>query len=390
MELLKHELYKIANRKIIWIAAAFFTIVTIFFIHNMSGLYSEYGNMGDFYRSTYQGHEGTVNSQTLTTAQTDQEKLNNVDKSSIGANETRSIEELRQMNFDQAVLNAKANQDTRVSRLNEYQQAIKSASQKFGENSFAYRNAVFHYNMVKQLILPGVYFNYPWQNIIDFPVVLGFLILVAMILLGVSPIFSDEYATGVDALILSSKWGKRKLAGIKITAGIIYCTVTALLFALINMVGYFAILGTFGGGAPLQSIYKYLASPYSFTIGQFFLLETLIYIVGGVCFGLFVMLVSALSKNVLIPFFTCGCLVGLTAGLKAVDIVLPKPFSWLEDFSYSELMRVSGLFSEYKTYNIFGHPMLYFPLAIVVFSIISIIILLLTLRIFKNHQIENA
>jgi hypothetical protein len=72
-----------------------------------------------------------------------------------------------------------------------------------------------------------------------------------------------------------------------------------------------------------------------------------------------------------------------------MDIVLPSPLAWLENFSYSELMRVSGLFSDYKTYNILGHPVLYFPLALIVFAVISIAILWLTIHFFKCQQISQ-
>lgn len=390
MELLRHELFKIFSRRIVWVAAAFFLAITLFFVYNQSRLYLEqYGDMTAFYQSVYQGHEGTITAQTAAAAEKENETLSS-QLDTLFVNSPKSILIQRRMTYDNAVSNAKVNQGTRLSRVGEYRQAMNKTLGQYGENSFAYRNAALHYDMVKRLIPPGVYFSFPWGNALDFPVVIGFLILTAMILVGVSPIFSDEYATGVDALILSSRWGKRKITGVKVLSGAIYCVAVALLFLLVNTAGYFITLGTAGAGAPLQSVFRYLASPYSFTVGQFFFVETLIYIAAGVCFGLLVMFVSALSKNVLIPFFSCGCLIGLTAGLKVLDVVLPGPLTWIEDFSYSELMRVSGLFDGYKTYSIFGHPVLYLPLALIVFSIVSTIALWLTIRIFRLHQIENA
>lgn len=216
MELLKHELYKIFTRKSVWIAAIFFILVSVFDIYATYDMKSQlFGNMNDFYRSTYQGKEGPVNSEMVTAARADEDKIFN-DPSSFSSNGYPTIEAGRRSRFDEAVLDAEENQKKRISRLNEYRQAVETASQKYGKNSFEYRDATLHYNMVKQLVMPGVYFNDPWDNIIDFPVTLGFLILVAMILLGVSPVFSDEYATGADALILSSKLGKRKWPALKL------------------------------------------------------------------------------------------------------------------------------------------------------------------------------
>lgn len=390
MELLRHELYKIFSRKILWVATVFFLAVTAFFVYNQSSLYIEqFGEMNTFYSSVYKGHEGTVNVQEVAAAEKENQNLLN-QLNPLLVHSEKSILLQRRIDYDSAISNANANANTRISRISEYLTDMKSAKQKYGENSFAYRDSTMRYDMTKSLVLPGVYFTYPWNNILDFPVTLGFLILVAMILLGVSPIFSDEYATGVDALILSSRFGKGKIAGIKAIAGTIYCASVALLFTTANMFGYFIALGTDGSSAPFQSIFKYLASPYAFTIGQYFTLETLTYMIAGVCFGLLVMLVSSFSKNALIPFFTCGCLIGLTAGIKVMDMALPGPLSLIEDFSYSELMRVTGLFSEYKTFNILGYPVLYGPLALGYFAVLTIIITWFTIRNFRFHQIENA
>jgi hypothetical protein len=366
MELLKHELYKIFNRKSIWIAAVFFMLVLFIDIYSTQDMYSkQFGNMDDFYSSTYQGKEGTVNSEMAAAAQADDEKIFN-DPSSFDSSGFPTIEAGRRSRFNKSVQDAEKDQNAWVSQLDEYRQAVETASQKYGKSSFEYRDAALRYNMLKQLPMPGVYFIYPWKEVIQFPASSGFLILVAMILLGISPLFSDEYTTGVDALILSSKQGKRKLARVKIFAGMIYCIAAALLFVLVYTAGSAAVLGTIGKDAPLQSIY--FDSPYSLTISQFFLIEILIFVIAGVFFGLLVMLISALSKNALIPFFICGCLIGLPMIFERMGVTFPAPFAWIEDFNYTKLIRVFELFIGYKSYNIFGSPVLYLPVAIVVFS----------------------
>jgi ABC-type transport system involved in multi-copper enzyme maturation permease subunit len=379
-ELLKHELFKILNRKILWFAALFFALITIFFVCNMTGIISRpFGNMNDFYHTTYENREGAVDTGAAATAQTDINVL---------TNSPNSKDTERQKDYDNAVLNAKADQDRRTSRLSEFKNAMNTAQSEQGKNSFAYRNAALHYSMIKQLVMPGVYFTYPWKNIIDFPTVLGFLIIVAMVLLGVSPIFSDEYASGLDALILSSKNGRRKITGAKIIACMLYCAAAALIFTLVNMAGYFAALGTIGFDAPIQSIYTYLASPYGLTVGQYFLAQTVVAVVGSISFGLLVLLISVLSKSALIPFFTCGCLVGLTTIIKVMNLTLPGYFSWFVDFSYSELIRVEGLFSTFKTYNIFGYPMPYLNMMAVVAVCVSLVSIFLTFKVFRRHQVN--
>lgn len=391
-ELLKHELFKIYSRKVLWFAIAFFFVITLLFVHNMASMYTDkYGDMNEYYHSIYESHEGVVNENDIKSSQSILDSLHsNIkdSKSNQSTNTKPSLDSARKINYAESVQNAKANQDMRTTRISEYKSAVETAQEKYGTNSFAYRDAVLRYSMISTIRMPGIYFTYPWNNIIDFSTVFGFLIIVAMTLLGVSPIFSDEYETGMDSLILSSKNGKGKAVGAKVLSCIIYCAVISLIFVLVNAIGYFVALGTTGFNAPIQSIYNYLASPYNLTIGQYFIVQTATLTLGSIAFGIFTLFISALSKNALIPFFTCGCVIGITAGIKAMDITLPGIVSWIVDFSYSELIRVKGLFSTYKTYDIFGHPILYANLIILTFLIVTVIIIGITFKVFKNHEVK--
>ena len=391
MELLRYELYKIYKHKIIWIAYIFFFIVTIFFVfYNSDRFISNLGDLNDFYRSTYLGKEGTVTAEMLAAAQKEQDQLFAETESLYKSNSSIPQETLRRMAFVDDVITAAQERDESASYLTELQEAAQTALRESGENSFAYRDAALHLEMARSVRESGLYFPYSWGDIIDFPVGLGFLFSAAMILLGLSPIFSEEYATGADALLLSSRRGKRQSARAKIAAGVLYCIATDLFFTLVNMAGNFIVRGFYGGDAPLQTIQNYVLSPYSFTIAQYFSAETLVSLFGCICFGLLVMLVSSLSGNALVPFFICGCLIGTTGIVIASHITLSAPLSWLADFSYTELMRVKDLFTVYKSYSVFGYPVLYLPLALVIFVIVSAAVLLLTLRAFRKHQVKSA
>ena len=60
MELLKHELYKIFSKKIVYITILFFLLVTIFLHPSANYFPKKYGSVHDFYKEYYQQYEGPV------------------------------------------------------------------------------------------------------------------------------------------------------------------------------------------------------------------------------------------------------------------------------------------------------------------------------------------
>ncbi len=76
---------------------------------------------------------------------------------------------------------------------------------------------------------------------------LGFLLIVAL-----SPVFSEEYTRGTDALILTARHGKRQCAWAKIAASYLFTLlITGILLGLL-LLGYLTGFGLGGGEASVQ------------------------------------------------------------------------------------------------------------------------------------------
>jgi ABC-type transport system involved in multi-copper enzyme maturation permease subunit len=138
---------------------------------------------------------------------------------------------------------------------------------------YDYNSKLLELNMTKSLQEPGVYYNTGVSEIVDFPDKFGFIFLGALVLLGVSPVFSEEYAVNVDALIFSSKNGRRKAVNAKIAASLIFVISAVLFFSMVNVFTNMYFYGGYGWDAPLQSIFDYVISPYSLNIAQYCLLR---------------------------------------------------------------------------------------------------------------------
>ncbi len=90
-------------------------------------------------------------------------------------------------------------------------------------------------------------YDYGWENIFNFLSETG-IFLPAIIVIGLCGVFTNEYTCGADALLLSSKNGKKKLTLAKIAASLIYSAVMCAAYILMTCAVSFAFLGIQGAG----------------------------------------------------------------------------------------------------------------------------------------------
>ncbi len=111
----------------------------------------------------------------------------------------------------------------------------------------------------------------------------------------IAPLFSGEYTSGTDQLILSAKHGKNRLIAAKLFTGF---SLTAI-FGLAQLAFAFclsmAIFGSDGGSAPLQ-LYM-IQSPYPLTMTQTVLLLTVVSLFAYLMTTAITMLLSAKLKS---------------------------------------------------------------------------------------------
>lgn len=218
-----------------------------------------------------------------------------------------------------------------------------------------------------------IYYNRAPIEMIDFVNVFSILISGALILVGLASIFSNEYATGMDQFQFSSRYGRKQVVTAKITASMIYVVSIVFVWVLYNLILRFV---TYGGGvdgfkSPLQEVFKYRSSTYGYDLGTYILVQIGMHLMGALGFALIVMLVSAFCRHTIMSFLISGFIFGLPI---AVRSIFDLPMPWLNkilEFSYTDVMRVEELFMEFKTINLFGQPILYPIVAIVVTIVLS-------------------
>ena len=381
MELFRHELYKVFCRKTVWIGFLFVIILVCFSSYmQASQLTKTYGNMSEYYNDFYKGKEGSVSDSLKQTAKSWIEKNGSNYQAKFVTNQT-SVQENRKYEFYSEVLNPdylKRNTQDDIAKL---KNDVKTAS-----SSYNIRKDNLQTAMLQNLQTPGLYFTLPLLNGLDFPEGLGFVVMGILVLLGISPVFSDEYSSNTDSLILSSKKGRRSVVTAKILSTTVYCIFVAAVVLLVYSSVQAAVLGIQGFNAPLQL--GFIRSPYSLTFGGYLALQAGLCAVACVFFGMLVLLVSSVSSNVLIPFFICGFLFASSAFIKSMGTAVPQALTTFSDFSYTGLMRVKGLIESFKAYNVFGYPVLYLNLILIIYFIITAIVICFIYRIFHGRQVK--
>ena len=398
MELLKYELYKIYSRKMIYVALIGFLLIYILYAWDLSSRtgYGIHNNseIGNFLKET----EGPL---TLGKAEKAEEGLAMLRAKSVEAYaKTGGVPSDEATDYKHA-LSAEDRFKLVVyndilltwSRL-EHQKTLQShvaerlatiRAESSGE--YQYREAALHYRMLTDLAPAAFYYRRGWQEIIDFFNTLGLIFMGGLILLSLSPVFSEEYSTNMDSLILSSKHGKRKLVTAKLIASTITVLSFIVFFAAVNVATNGFILGLGGSSSRLQELVKYFASPFNLTLGDYFLVQLIVHILGSAAFGLFVLLISVFSRSPLIPFFIGGSVYGIPIFLNSV---LRLEGAWvraLVEFSYTQSIKVEDLFLNFRAFNVFGFPVLYIYVLGAFILSISIAVLIGIYQGFRSRQV---
>lgn len=291
-----------------------------------------------------------------------------------------------QQQHDIAIL--KAHKGTAIERqIHDAQKSMSNDLQTYGKNSFVYRRDSLEYNMLKALpfIGNGVYLGVGMQIAMFFstysPVIFG-----AVILFGLSTVFSEEYGLGMDNLLLTSKWGKRTLVTAKFLASAIYILVMESILEVVNLGGNLIIFGGKGLNYPLQSLaYNYATSPFHLSVLQYFVIALFIQLIGCLTSACIVLLFSCWNRSSLVSFILSG-------GTFMLPFLINRVISaqWaqtIQTFSYMSLIQVEPLFKSFTAYNFLDYPVS-LPFAVIsVLALITVPLICLTYFSYNRHQV---
>lgn len=184
-----------------------------------------------------------------------------------------------------------------------------------------------------------------WSNVIDCVAFLSFAILAVCVTL--APVFSFEYQSGADAVVLSARHGRTRLVAAKVVASLLWATAYFVACAAVVAGVSLAFYGTDGFRLSVQNIA--LSSPYPLSAGQAALVAVGLMYAACIGFACLTLALSSRTRSTLSVFVADALLILLTglipsAGVGALEralAIFPTCFS-----------NFSMLFSALESYRI--------------------------------------
>ncbi|QFT90892.1 ABC-2 family transporter protein [Bacillus sp. THAF10] len=365
MELFKFELYKIFKQRTVWITFILVILFSTGFTFHMTEQWE---------KDLYKEWEGPITEEKLQLAQDKyaslMEKIESTpDDAPVQFSEKESFE----MGLYETVAFVGGIEKKTAAKIEELD----------GINT---SEAALEKEMLEQLDTSYFALNEGPGKVIDFASVFSIVITGAMLLIGLSSIYTQEYSSGVENYMLSAKKGRKQLLWAKLGAASVYTVVVVFAWELFNLAWNTIQYGSEGWGTSLQHYFKYYFSPYDFTMFEFHLVQMAFHLLGAVSFAVLIVLVSSVSKHSLISFFVCGALFG--APFLVVEMMnLPQ---WIENtfiFSHIFTMNVERLFDFFKAVNLFGVPVLFPFVGVAIMVVVTLVSVAVNMRVMRKKEL---
>ncbi len=259
---------------------------------------------------------------------------------------------------------------------------LNALEQNGKENTYEYRMRQMQYEMMVSAGGPKVYYTWFWstQRKAFRDSALLFFIFILLIL---SPIFTQEYSSGMDSIILSSKNGRRRIVTAKILAGVVFSVIAIILLNVIQLIIYIIFGSASGWNPPLNSLYSFGLAPYKFSIAQYYIVQLLFQVAAGLVLAIVIALISSRLKSSMYTFF-----------IGAIFIIYPpilegmfKIKGPIYDLSIFHAIFTDNVFVKFKAFNFFGYPVLY-PYVLIPF--LFIVGILAACLIYKGFLRRDA
>lgn len=211
------------------------------------------------------------------------------------------------------------------------------------------------------------------------------MVLCIFFVICLSSIFAEEYTTRVDALLLSTKYGRKATFAAKILTGLSFAMGVSVVCFLAIWLEQVLIYGWGDASAPMQiTSYVLQNSPYAFTTGEMMLMVFAAGIVAALFFAIIIMILSAAMKSAFGPAVICLILTFLPL------ITMMIPDTWKVLSTIRNILP--GNFGSYN-YLLSDHTLqigkLCFPVyqyVPVVYAILTVAALLFAARTYLRRQ----
>lgn len=194
----------------------------------------------------------------------------------------------------------------------------------------------------------------------------------------IASVYTQEVKTGMDHIILCSVKGRKEIVTSKIAAVVITSFSVCLVYLTGTFIGNLISTGEMAGaGESVRCLSKFRNAQFEMPIGSFVLLVCLWLLLVAIVYGLLVAVISALVKSQSAAFGISFIFLLIGMATKILGTTTQALLWPVVDFSFYGLGNCSDLFGKTKVYNVFGRPVSYAVMALIVAAVFGILMVML-------------
>lgn len=207
------------------------------------------------------------------------------------------------------------------------------------------------------------------------------ILLCLLVVITLSPVFSEEYSCHTDSVIYAARYGKTKLVTAKIIASLETVIGMYIVFMLLNAALYMGTYGAQGWNVNIQSSLHYASSAYDLTFLQMFLISVALNILGLIAMTIITLFISA-KLNAPVTALIASCVVCFLPVLFDFSESVPL-LQKLQEVCQIFMLHMNGVFTTVKTYMGIQQPVIMF-----LFNLCLICLFYFLIRnTTKKHQV---
>lgn len=220
-----------------------------------------------------------------------------------------------------------------------------------------------------------------WRNLWVYVPTINYMLLL-MITICLSSVFSMEHLRKTDAIILCSQYGRRQLYIAKMLAGITFGLVASIVLFGTTAISSIVIYGADGFHAALQSAFP--MSSWTMSIGKSVLVLFFTLLIISVLNSVLIMFLSELLKNSV-------AVMAIPVGIMILTMMIDIPYqfrilSQIYDLLPTNLLMIWGLWDD-RLISLVGNYMTNFQIAPIIYAVIVILLFVAGKRVYQKYQI---
>lgn len=373
-----YEIRKIINRKMIWIVGAVMILLCVFL--SISDLISAAydGEITGYERMKMARHyarglSGRIIDDTLL------QEMQDSYKDEVKEGEVREyvpIYMLVQSITEDDELSQKIDSDGL------YFMQQNSIFQNHADQMLSEKEAEYWAEKNTQIETPFTYqYAEGWSNLWDYAYTINYMLLL-MLTICLSTVFSTEHLRKTDAIILCSKYGKKQLYSAKILAGMTFAAISSIILFGASAISSFVVYGADGFHAALQIAFP--MSSWTMSIGESVLVLFFTLLAVSFLYSIVIMFLSELLKNSV-------AVMAIPVGIMILTMMMDIPYQFRIPSQLYDLLPTNLLVSwelwDDRLVSVFGKYLTNFQIAPIIYLVMAVLLFFAGKSKYGKYQI---